>query len=148
MTATALKQPTDMRTDLRHPSLSDTTILLVDDHVDNADMLARRLRRKGARVLLALDGRSAIDVAVAHGPDLILMDLSMPGMSGLEATQILRNEHQWTGPIIALTAHAMLEAEVECREAGADAFATKPVDFAALIAVIETFLNDQEVMAQ
>ncbi len=114
-------------------------ILVAEDHPDNREMLMRRLARRGHDVHPAENGREAVDRALALNPDLILMDISMPIMSGIEATRALRaTEGGRHMRIIALTAHAMIDARQECVEAGCDAFATKPVDFPALIGLIES----------
>ncbi len=113
-------------------------ILIAEDHPDNREMLTRRLERRGYEVHTAENGQEAVDRAQALMPDLILMDISMPVMSGLEATRALRALPATKAiKIIALTAHAMDSARQECLDAGCDAFATKPVDFAALLTVIE-----------
>jgi two-component system, cell cycle response regulator DivK len=112
-------------------------VLLAEDNPDNREMLARRLQRKGFTVDVAEDGALAVAAASRNKPDLVLMDVSMPVMSGLEATRALRAQaHTADLKIIALTAHAMASARDECMEAGCDAFATKPVDFNALLDVI------------
>ncbi len=114
-------------------------ILIAEDHPDNREMLTRRLERRGYEVCTAENGKEAVERAQTHAPDLILMDISMPVMSGLEATRALRALPATKSiKIIALTAHAMDSARQECLEAGCDAFATKPVDFAGLLATIET----------
>jgi two-component system, cell cycle response regulator DivK len=114
-------------------------ILIAEDHPDNREMLTRRLERRGYEVHTAENGAEAVDRAQSLSPDLILMDISMPVMSGLEATRTLRGIPQTRDiKIIALTAHAMDTARQECMEAGCNAFATKPVDFAALLSTIET----------
>jgi CheY-like chemotaxis protein len=115
-------------------------ILIAEDNPDNRDMLARRLERRGYALTFAEDGRAAVAAALSELPDLVLMDVSMPIMSGLEATREIRAKESGRRiPIIALTAHAMESARVECLEAGCDGFATKPVDFPALLAQIATF---------
>jgi CheY-like chemotaxis protein len=115
-------------------------ILLVEDHPDNREMLARRLERRGYRVSFAVDGQEAVDCRFALDPDVVLMDISMPVLSGLEATRIIRSrETERRVPIIALTAHAMESARIECVEAGCDAFTTKPVDFPALLAILAPY---------
>ncbi|HVY02594.1 MAG TPA: response regulator [Caulobacterales bacterium] len=114
-------------------------VLLAEDNPDNREMLARRLQRRGFTVDCAEAGALAGAAATRQRPDLILMDVSMPVRSGLEATRALRAQPQTADlKIIALTAHAMASAREECMEAGCDAFATKPVDFASLLDTIAT----------
>jgi two-component system, cell cycle response regulator DivK len=112
-------------------------VLLAEDHDDNRDMLLRRLGRAGFEVRGAIDGGDAVAQALEWKPDLILMDVSMPIMSGLEATIKIREKTGQSIRIIALTAHAMNESRDACMEAGCDAFATKPVDLPSLIKEIE-----------
>jgi two-component system, cell cycle response regulator DivK len=116
-------------------------ILLAEDHDDNRDMLLRRLGRAGYDVRGAVDGGDAVEQAIAWQPDLILMDVSMPVMSGLEATVKIRETLGTNMRIIALTAHAMNESRDACMEAGCDAFATKPVDLPGLLKEIENQLS-------
>ncbi len=113
-------------------------ILIAEDHADNRDMLTRRLERRGYQVFTAVNGADAMEQAQRCAPDLILMDVSMPVMSGIEATRALRAMPKLASvKIVALTAHAMESTRRECLDAGCDDFATKPVDFAGLIALIE-----------
>lgn len=116
-------------------------VLLAEDHDDNRDMLLRRLGRAGYDVRGAIDGGDAVQQALDWKPDLILMDVSMPIMSGLEATVKIRDKTGQSIKIIALTAHAMNESRDACMEAGCDAFATKPVDLPNLIKEIENQLG-------
>lgn len=119
-------------------------ILLAEDHDDNRDMLLRRLSRAGYDVRGAVDGGDAIQQALDWKPALILMDISMPIMSGLEATAIIRKKTGQSIRIIALTAHAMNESRDACLEAGCDAFATKPVDLPNLLKEIEKQLSNPQ----
>jgi len=113
-------------------------ILLAEDNADNRDMLARRLERRGHEVVIAEDGAKAVEAARVTMPDVVLMDVSMPVMSGLDATRALRADNATASlKIIALTAHAMASAREECLAAGCDAFATKPVDFPSLLSTID-----------
>lgn len=113
-------------------------ILIAEDHPDNREMLTRRLERRGYEVHVAENGAEAVEKAKSCAPDLILMDVSMPVMSGIEATRVLRRTPTLSSvKIVALTAHAMESARRECLDAGCDDFATKPVDFAGLVALIE-----------
>lgn len=116
-------------------------ILLVEDNEMNRDMLSRRLERRGHEVTIAVDGQQALDLANAQKPDLILMDMSLPVVSGWEATQKLKaSEVTRAIPVIALTAHAMAEDEKRARESGCDDYDTKPVELARLLGKIDALL--------
>jgi CheY-like chemotaxis protein len=122
--------------------MPNAKILLVEDNEHNWDMLSRRLRRRDYEVVLAHDGQQAIDQAIAETPDLILMDINLPVMSGLEATQQIR-QHDGFGatPIIALTAHAMSDDREGALAAGCDAYHTKPIELPKLLDQMETLLS-------
>ena len=108
----------------------------------NADMLSRRLVRRGFVVSVASDGLVAIEVAVRDRPDLILMDISLPGIDGLEATRRLKaNPVTAAIPVIALTAHAMVSDRERAFAAGCQEFETKPVDFDRLMTKMSTCLG-------
>jgi two-component system cell cycle response regulator DivK len=116
-------------------------ILLVEDNEMNRDMLSRRLIKKGYDLVMAMDGEQAIEVARSESPDLILMDISLPGLDGWEATRRLKAEPETQAiPIIALTAHAMAGDKEKCLEAGCDDYDTKPVEFPRLLGKIQGFL--------
>jgi two-component system, cell cycle response regulator DivK len=109
-------------------------ILLVEDNPMNRDMLSRRLVKRGFEVVTAEDGLQGVDSAISHLPDLVLMDMSLPGIDGWEATRRLKAlEVTRSIPVIALTAHAMAEDRATALAAGCDDFDTKPVDFARLL---------------
>ena len=117
-------------------------ILLVEDNEDNRDMLARRLRRRGYHVSVAINGQEGIEVAEAIRPDIVLMDLSMPLMDGWAATGRLKANPQLRQiPIIALTGHAMKEDRNKAIAAGADDYMAKPLDFELLLQVLERWLQ-------
>ncbi len=117
------------------------TILLVEDNELNRDMLSRRLVRRGYAVVSAQDGEQGHMMACAQRPDLILMDIGLPGMDGWQVTRLLKNNPQTGGiPIIALTAHALLTDREKAREVGCDDYDTKPIDFVRLSAKIEALL--------
>jgi CheY-like chemotaxis protein len=114
-------------------------ILLVEDNEMNADMLSRRLTRRGYVVSLARDGEEGIRMVRSDPPDLILMDMSLPVMTGWQATRQLKADPSTRHiPVIALTAHAMAEDRRKALEAGCDDYDTKPVDLPRLLAKIET----------
>jgi CheY-like chemotaxis protein len=117
-------------------------ILLVEDNEMNRDMLSRRLQRKGHEVLMAADGMQGILMAESHGPDLILLDMSLPVIDGWEAARRLKaSEATRDVPVIALTAHAMSGDREKALAAGCDDYDTKPVDFAQLLVKIQAMLD-------
>jgi CheY-like chemotaxis protein len=117
-------------------------ILLVEDIEDNRDMLSRRLNRRGYEVIMAVDGEQGIETARQALPDLILMDLSLPMIDGLEATRRLKADPVTQAiPVIALTAHAMSGDREKALEAGCDDYDTKPVDLPRLLGKMEALLN-------
>jgi CheY-like chemotaxis protein len=117
-------------------------ILLVEDNEMNRDMLSRRLVRKGYEVILALDGAQGVEMANSEAPDLILMDMNLPVLSGWEATRRLKTNSQTSSiPVIALTAHAMSTDRDEAVAAGCDDYDTKPIELPRLLDKIETLIN-------
>jgi CheY-like chemotaxis protein len=117
-------------------------VLLVEDNEESRDALSRHLRRKGYDVLIAVDGRQAVDVARAQAPELILMDMSLPVVDGWEATRQLKAAPETRGiPVVALTAHAMAGDRERALEVGCDDYDTKPVEFARLLAKIESLFG-------
>jgi CheY-like chemotaxis protein len=110
------------------------TILLVEDNEMNRDMLSRRLERRGFTVLLAVDGPEGVSMARSERPDLILMDMSLPGMDGWEATRTIREDEALRAvPVIALTAHAMDGDRDRALAVGCNDYDTKPIDFPRLL---------------
>jgi len=102
-------------------------VLLVDDFQDNREMYAEFLRFSGLRVEEAANGHEALDKAFAFLPDLIVMDLSLPGIDGWEATRRLKSDARTQHiPVLALTGHALAGYSEGAREAGCDGFVTKP----------------------
>lgn len=117
-------------------------ILLVEDNEMNREMLSRRLVRKGYEVLIAVDGLQGVAMSVAEKPNLILMDMSLPGIDGWEATRRIKAEPSTcTIPVIALTAHAMSDDRAKALAAGCDEFDTKPVDLARLLGKMDLLLT-------
>ena len=102
-------------------------ILVVDDYQDAREMYAEYLQFSGFRVAEARNGNEAVEQAFALKPDLILMDLSLPGMDGWEATRRLKADATTKHiPIVALTGHALAGASEGAKRAGCDSFVTKP----------------------
>jgi CheY-like chemotaxis protein len=116
-------------------------ILLVEDNEMNRDMLSRRLIKRGYEVAIALDGEQGVAMARTERPALILMDMSLPGLDGWEATRQLKAMPETRAiPVIALTAHAMAGDREKATAAGCDDFDTKPVELTRLLEKIEALL--------
>lgn len=116
-------------------------ILYVEDNDDNVYVLKSRLTRAGHTVVIAVDGEAGIAAARRERPDLILMDLSLPGVDGWEATRRLKTDPGTKSiPVIALSAHAMAGDRKKALAAGCDDYDTKPVDFAGLLVKIQALL--------
>jgi CheY-like chemotaxis protein len=114
-------------------SLKDFLVLVVDDMVDNTVVISLDLQQEGYRVITASDGEQAVKVASKTNPDIILMDIGMPGLDGLGAARKIReNETLQTVPLIALTAFSTEGFQLAARDAGFDGYLTKPIDFPRL----------------
>jgi two-component system cell cycle response regulator DivK len=119
-----------------------TRILLVEDNEMNRDMLARRLEYRGYQVVIAVDGQGGVDMARTQAPDVILMDMSLPVLSGWDATKMIKAAEDTRAiPIIALTAHAMSGDRDKALTAGCDDYDTKPVDLPRLLKKIEALIE-------
>ncbi|MGH9202510.1 MAG: response regulator [Vicinamibacterales bacterium] len=116
-------------------------ILYVEDNDDNVFVIRERLTRLGFEVVVAADGERGVAMAETEAPDLILMDLRLPGIDGWEATRRLKAAPETKAiPVIALSAHAMAGDREQALAAGCDDYATKPVDFPKLLERIQTIL--------
>jgi signal transduction histidine kinase len=118
------------------------SLLVVDDNEDNRDMLSRRLRRQGYNVEMAEDGNRALDMIAAAKYDLILLDIMMPGISGIEVLKTVRERHSVADlPVIMATAKDHSEDIVYALKLGANDYVTKPIDFPVVMARIQTQLS-------
>ena len=123
----------------RHP----LRILLAEDGVTNQRVATMMLEDLGHDVSVAVDGREAVELSAGDDFDLILMDVEMPEMDGLEATRLIRERERGTSthlPIIAMTAHAMATDEQRCLDAGMDAYIAKPIRQDTVFETIERLL--------
>ncbi|HKQ07974.1 MAG TPA: response regulator [Blastocatellia bacterium] len=120
---------------------STKRVLLVDDFDDSRFSLSKLLEFEGYEVIEATDGAQAIERALADKPDLILMDLSLPVIDGLSATRQIRQSNAMKRvPIIALTAHDLIDIQTQAEDAGCTDYAPKPVDFTMLIDMMAKYL--------
>ena len=117
-------------------------ILVVEDNEDNREIFVYRLQQLGFEVLVASNGKEAIEIASRTKPDLIFMDLRMPVMDGWEATKVLR-QTEWGRdlPVVAVTAHAMEEDKRKALNAGCNDFIPKPVDYALIRDAIQKLVR-------
>lgn len=121
----------------------NTTILVVDDMMDNLILISLALQNQGYRVLTAKSGEEAIKTALIARPDLVLMDIAMPDVDGLAATRRIRKHPELRHmPVIALTAFETLGFRQAAFEAGFDGYLTKPIDFEKLNNLMNVFLRD------
>jgi len=123
---------------------SSLRILLAEDNPVNQVLAARLLEKHGHRVAVARNGREALEQIEAQPFDLVLMDVQMPELDGLEATVAIREKERTTGghlPIVAMTAHAMQGDQERCLAAGMDGYVSKPIDIGQLVSVVESVVG-------
>jgi CheY-like chemotaxis protein len=117
-------------------------ILIIEDNELDADMLSRRLLRKGYEVIIAADGAAGIAMANERKPDLVIMDMGLPVLDGWEATRRLKASPVTAAiPVVALTAHAMAEDRTRGLAAGCDSYETKPLEFDRLVSAMERLIK-------
>jgi two-component system sensor histidine kinase/response regulator len=132
--------------------ISNLRILLAEDNFVNQRLVQRILEKEGYQVVVVGNGREVLEALQKQAFDLVLMDVQMPEMDGLEATGAIRENEILTGshiPIVALTAHALKSDLEKCLAAGMDAYLSKPISAAALLEIVENYVKParQEVPA-
>lgn len=116
-------------------------ILVIEDNEDNLYLIKFILQKNGYDVIESREGNAGVKLAIKEKPDLILMDIQLPDINGLEATKKIRaSEINDTIPIIALTSYAMPGDKEKAREAGCSGYIEKPIDPETIIAKIQTYL--------
>jgi two-component system cell cycle response regulator DivK len=120
-------------------------VLLVEDNLDNQFIYRAGLQHAGFEVLIATDGWRGLELAQTADPSVILMDLSIPGIDGLEVTRRLKADAATAGiPIIALTAHALAADKIRAQEAGCDSYLAKPAEPRRVIEAVRRFLPAEQ----
>ena len=118
------------------------TVLVVEDNDLNMKLFHDILEAHGYQILQTKNGRDALRLAREHHPDLILMDIQLPEISGLEVTKLIKSDDSLRQiPVVAVTAFAMKGDEEKIREGGCEAYIAKPISVAHFIATVERFLN-------
>jgi two-component system cell cycle response regulator DivK len=124
-------------------------ILVIEDNPANMKLATLLVRNAGHSVLCAIDAEAGLTLARSGQPDLVLMDIQLPGMDGLAATALLKRDPVTAAiPVIALTALAMKADEERCRAAGCDAYIAKPLRYQELYAAMDALLAGGSATAQ
>ncbi len=117
-------------------------ILIVEDEPRNLTLLRDLLQVSGYKTIEATDGEQGVELAKSKKPDLILMDVQMPKMDGLEATRILKADATTSNiPVLALTSYAMKGDKERILEAGCDGYLAKPIDIKELLKIVAEYLS-------
>ena len=136
---------TNPETQQEHAEIKPLTgnILLVEDNPDNQQLISMYVRKTGANMDIADNGQTGVDMALAKNYNLILMDMQMPELDGLQAITRLRKQG-YTSPIVSLTANAMLSNREQCIAAGANDYLVKPVDLPHFYEVLNRYLTEAD----
>jgi two-component system cell cycle response regulator DivK len=119
------------------------TVLVVEDNELNMKLFHDLLEASGYNILQTRNGLEAIDIAREHKPDLILMDIQLPEVSGLEVTKWIKEDDDLRAiPVIAVTAFAMKGDEERIRQGGCEAYLSKPISVATFLATVKSYLGD------
>jgi CheY-like chemotaxis protein len=122
------------------------TILIAEDSADSREMMQVLLEQKGYQVIVANDGRHAIEVALSSRPDLVLLDLELPKLDGLSVTRNLRLDPKFENvPIIILSGHDPSRFRQDALDAGCDEYLLKPIDFDSLHELLDRMIGDAQL---
>jgi CheY-like chemotaxis protein len=142
MSSPTLSEDAGKKDRMEEKSEARPTVLVVEDFEDNRFMMRRLLEMSGYRVVEAVNGQQAVELAGDESPDVILMDLSLPMLDGLAATRKIREQDgQARVPIIAVSAHDSADFHAEALAAGCNEYVTKPIDFDQLIHLLDRLLH-------
>ncbi|MEI7903513.1 MAG: response regulator [bacterium] len=118
-------------------------VLVVEDNPVNLELVCALLEEHAGESLAATSGDAALHLLRQSRPDLVLVDVQLPGMSGYQVTRRIKADPALADiPVVALTAHAMAHEDVRARDAGCDAFLTKPIDIRAFKEILQRFLSE------
>ncbi len=124
------------------PDIGEKTVLVVEDNDLNMKLFHDLLEAHGYQILQTKDGVEALSLAREHHPDLILMDIQLPEVSGLEVTRWIKQDQDLREiPVVAVTAFAMKGDEEKIREGGCEAYIAKPISVSSFLATVRRFLN-------
>ena len=126
--------------------MANKTILVIEDNELNMKLVRSLLKLGNYTMLEAVDAETGIKLARENNPDLVLMDIQLPGMDGLTATKILKADMEIM--IIALTSHAMEGDEQKVKEAGCDGYITKPIDTRHFLKQVSDYLHESRLMPE
>ena len=116
-------------------------VLVVEDNPVNLELVCALLEEHACETLVATTGDAALHLLRQSRPNLVLVDVQLPGMSGYQVTRLIKADPALADiPVVALTAHAMAHEDVRARDAGCDAFLTKPIDMRAFKEILQRFL--------
>jgi CheY-like chemotaxis protein len=122
--------------------MDSARILVIEDSPLNMELVTDLLEVNGYRVLQAIEAQTGIDMAVQARPDLILMDVQLPGMDGLTAIKYLKGDSRTSAiPVVALTAHAMVGDREKAEAAGCNGYVIKPIDTRQFPSLVAAFLH-------
>ena len=132
--------------DVRGPQqAAPKKVLVVEDNELNMKLFNDLLEANGYQVLQTRDGLSALDIAREHRPDLIIMDVQLPEVSGIEVTKWLKEDNELRSiPVIAVTAFAMKGDEAKIREGGCEAYLSKPISVVGFLQTVDGFLKEEK----
>ena len=121
------------------------TVLIVEDNELNMKLFHDLLEAHGVETIQTYDGKNVLDLAREHNPDLILMDIQLPEISGLEVTKMLKDDEELRKiPVVAVTAFAMKGDEQKIREGGCEDYISKPISVVNFMDVINRYLGNDE----
>ncbi len=124
---------------------AERTVLIVEDNELNMRLFSDLLESSGYQTLKCTDGAKAVGLALEHAPNLIVMDIQLPEVSGLDITRWLKDDERTQGiPILAVTAFAMRTDELLVREAGCEAYLSKPIQIRSFLSTVDSLVEGKK----